>query len=211
MPIDTTTLYSFIAACIAVYLAPGADMAYIGSNAMSHGLRIGLWAAIGPVVGCMLQALAAVLGISTALLAFPLLFDIIRWLGVGYLVYLGIRLLQSGPLAIRESTAPPPSPRGVFLRGLAINLLNPKVALFFIAFLPQFVDPSRGNAHEQLVFLCLIFTSGAVLWCGFQAFAFARAGSAIAGSDRAQRWQRRIAGSAFLTFAGLLAFSEARR
>jgi leucine efflux protein len=210
MPIDPHTLASFLAACLAVFLAPGPDMAYIGANAMAHGFRIGLWAAIGPVIGCMVQAFAAVFGVSAALTALPLLFDAVRWAGVVYLVYLGIQVLRSGHVAIDAANAEPPSPRAAFLKGLAINLLNPKLALFFVAFLPQFVDPERGDPRGQLVVLCLIFVAGAIPWCAFQAYAFARAGRALANNRRAQTWQRRIAGSAFLGFAGVLALSQAR-
>lgn len=210
MPIEASTLYSFIAACIAVYLAPGPDMAYIGSNAMAHGLKVGLWAAIGPVVGCLVQALAAVFGVSAALTAVPLAFDVVRWVGVVYLVYLGVQVLRSGHVTIDRDAAPPPSPKAAFLRGAAISLLNPKLALFFMAFLPQFVDPTRGDPRRQLVFLCLIFICGAIPWCCFQAFAFARAGAALANNRKAQLWQRRIAGTSFLGFAGVLALTQTR-
>lgn len=211
MPIEPATFYSFLIACAAVYVAPGPDMAYVGSNAISHGVRVGLWAGLGPIVGCLVQALAAVLGVSTAIAAFPLVYDAIRWAGIAYLVYLGFQVLRSGPVRIEGSAGATPSPLAAFLRGFLINLFNPKIGLFFIAFLPQFVDPAKGDAHIQLVFLCAVFTSGAILWTCFLAFAFARAGVAMAGSEVAQRWQRRIAGSAFLGFAGLLAVSGAQR
>lgn len=211
MPIEPATLHAYLLACLAVYLAPGPDMAFIGSNAITHGLKIGLWAALGPVIGCAVQAIAAVVGLGTALYAYPLLFDAIRWAGVAYLVYLGIKVLRSGAVAIDREKTPRPAPLTVMARGVMVNLLNPKLALFFMAFLPQFVDRQRGDVQSQLLCLCAIFAGGAVLWCAFQAYAFARAGAVFAGSQRAQRWQRRIAGGSFLGFAAVLALSEAKQ
>ena len=100
------------------------------------------------------------------------------------------------------------APLNVLLRGAAINILNPKIALFFLAFLPQFVDPGRGNVFVQLAMLGGLFALGAILWCALQAFAFAWLGTRFAQSAAFGKWQRRLTGSAFIGFAGALAFAD---
>jgi len=211
MPLDAPTLLAFAAASLAVYLAPGADMAYIAANSVPHGFRAGASAATGTVLGVFAQALAAASGATAIFLVSPLAFEAVRWAGVAYLCWLGIRLLRAAAPQGGTGTAMPRRAASVVLKGIAINLLNPKMSLFFLAFLPQFADPARGAVFAQLLVLGLLFTGGAVLWCYFQAWAFARLGGWLAGGRGAAAWQSRISGGAMLLFAGLLAASGARR
>jgi len=211
MPFDAPTLLAFAAASLAVYLAPGADMAYIAANSVPHGLRAGMFAATGTVLGVFVQAIAAASGATAVFLVSPLAFEVVRWAGVAYLCWLGIRLLRargshvSMDLAARLRAGP------VILKGMAINIVNPKVSLFFLAFLPQFTDPVRGGMFVQLLILGLLFGAGAILWCYFQAWAFARLGGRLARWPRAALWQNRVSGGAMLLFAGLLAVTGTRR
>lgn len=209
--IDTPMLVAFLAASIAVYVTPGVDMAYIGSNSISHGSRAGLWAAAGTVIGVSTQALLAALGVTAVFAASPVIFEFIRWAGVAYLAYLGARLLLSREAIEWAAKHPAWSPRATLLKGIAINLLKPKVALFFAAFLPQFVDPTKGSVLLQLATLGAIFAAGAVVWCTFLALAFARIGERFRNSQTFALWQRRVTGTAFLGFAGLLAIADLRR
>lgn len=211
MPLDAPTLLAFAAASLAVYLAPGPDMAYIAANSVPHGLRAGASAATGTVLGVFVQALAAATGATAIFLVSPLAFEAVRWAGVAYLCWLGVRLLRARPAPGRAGAALNRGAVPVILKGLAINILNPKISLFFLAFLPQFTDPARGAVFAQLLALGLLFTGGAVLWCYFQAWAFARLGGWLVGRPRAALWQGRVSGTAMLLFAGLLAVSGARR
>lgn len=211
MAIDSTTLLTFVLACIAVYVTPGVDMAYIASNSVHRGARCGLWAAAGTVIGVSTQALAAALGVTAIFAASPLVFEVIRWAGVAYLAYLGIRLLISKDDMPWPRSAPSWSRWSTLLKGTAINLLNPKVALFFVAFLPQFVDPARRDVLVQLATLGLVFSVGSMIWCAFLALLFARIGDRFRTSSRFLSWQRRITGTAFVGFAGLLAVTDLRR
>lgn len=210
MPFDIPTLLAFAAASLAVYLAPGADMAYIAANSVPHGFRAGAHAATGTVLGVFVQALAAASGATAIFLVSPAAFEAVRWAGVAYLCWLGIRLLRAGEAAPAAAAQRRRAGR-VILKGAAINLLNPKISLFFLAFLPQFADPARGGMFAQLLTLGLLFTAGAVPWCYFQAWAFARLGGWLAGRRGAALWQARISGGAMLAFAGLLAAAGARR
>jgi threonine/homoserine/homoserine lactone efflux protein len=211
MPFDPATLLAFAAASLAVYLAPGADMAYIAANSVPHGLRAGALAATGTVLGVFAQAIAAATGATAIFLVSPVAFEAVRWAGVAYLCWLGIRLLRAGAPELAAGSVPQWRAGPVILKGVAINLLNPKISLFFLAFLPQFADPAQGGMFAQLLTLGLLFGAGAILWCYFLAWAFARLGGWLARWPRAALWQNRVSGGAMILFAGLLAASGLRR
>ncbi|WP_342642805.1 LysE family translocator [Rhodoligotrophos ferricapiens] len=210
MLIDPASLAGFMLASIAVYLAPGADMAYIGSTAMSRGFTAGLWASFGTLSGVAIQAFATGIGISALFVASPVLFEITRWVGVAYLAYLGVKMLTSVG-GERPHTRHELGRASLLVKGAAINLLNPKISLFFLAFLPQFADPSRGRMTAQLLLLGGLFTVGALIWGIIQAYAFSKAGNWLAARPSLQQWQERVTGSAMLLFAGMLAASGLRR
>ncbi|QPH55062.1 LysE family translocator [Pontivivens ytuae] len=207
MPVDPATLLAFLAACIVIYVIPGPDMAYIAANSLSGGRRGGLLAATGTVVGASIHALAAALGVSAIFAASPVAFEVVRWAGVGYLAWLGWQALRSDGRT-EAAGAPPKRPLLIIAKGTAINVLNPKVALFFLAFLPQFADPAAGALTAQLATLGLTFALGGAVWCAGLALVFAWAGGRLGASARVARWRSRITGSLFLTFAGALALGD---
>lgn len=211
MPVEPTTLAAFSLAAIAVYLAPGVDIAFIASRGINHGRRAGVVAGMGIALGVAIQAAASALGVTALFLASPILFEIIRWTGVAYLCWLGLSVLRGGderPEVARERSW---SVAGTMSKGAGINLLNPKVALFFLAFLPQFVDPARGDVTVQLAFLGGFFAAGSVVWCGALGLVFGSLGARFSGSDLFRRWQRRVTGTAFIGFAAALGFADVRR
>jgi len=213
---EAATLWAFAGATLAVYLAPGPDMAHIATNAFARGTRGGLAAAAGVTTGVWCQALAAAFGLAAVFAAIPALIEIVRWLGVAYLIYLGVSLLRA-PVAAGQADREPVrsvtwrEARGIWLKGLGINLLNPKITVFFVSFLPQFVDPARGPVTTQLLALAIAFSLGAIAWTALQAVVFARLGAAIGDSPHARRWQQRVTGTAFLAFATMLAATSLRR
>ena len=211
MPFDPATLPAFAAASIAVYLAPGADMAYIAANSVPHGFRAGAFAATGTVLGVFVQAVAAATGATAIFLISPVAFEIVRWAGVAYLCWLGIRLLRADVPNLSAEAPPGWRPGPAVLKGMAINILNPKISLFFLAFLPQFADPAQGSMFAQLLTLGLMFAGGAILWCYFLAWAFARLGGWLVRRRASLIWQNRISGGAMLVFAGMLAVAGVRR
>lgn len=211
MLLETQTLVAFALASLIVYVTPGVDMAYIASQSLGHGRRAGLWAACGTVLGVSLQAGAASIGVTALFAASPLVFEFVRWAGVAYLAWLGAKILRSQDTTTETAAGSVWTPMKNVVKGATINLLNPKVALFFVAFLPQFVDPDRGRILLQLGTLGGLFSIGSALWCGFLAVAFARLGDRIRRSRGFRTWQRRISGTAFLGFAGLLALADLRR
>jgi threonine/homoserine/homoserine lactone efflux protein len=215
MPLDQLLL--FVAAGLLLNLTPGPDVLYIVSNALRGGARLGMVAALGITAGCFAHILAAAVGVSALMAASATAFMVLKWVGAAYLVYVGCRLLLSrAESAIKleaahaHSTGPicPFDYKNVFLRGFWTNVLNPKVALFFLAFLPQFIAPTVENKPLAFLLLGLLFNFNG-LWVNL---GWALAAAWLAGRasvvQRSMLWLDRVAGALFVTFGINLALSE---
>ncbi|MEO6156667.1 MAG: LysE family translocator [Ilumatobacteraceae bacterium] len=150
------TLAAFAAAAVALMLVPGPAVLYVLNRSVSDGRRVGLAAVGGLELGNLMHALAAAAGLSAVLATSATAFNTVKWLGAGYLVYVGIRTLRRPPLPI-DITQPGITTRRAFAQGVVVNVLNPKVALFFLSFLPQFVHPADGRVGTQVLVLGLVF------------------------------------------------------
>jgi len=153
--LDINNIVLFIGAGLALNITPGPDMMYIVTRSISEGKWAGIVSAFGVSAGCIVHITAISFGLSGLLLAVPTAYDIIKYLGAGYLVYLGIKVLITGYKFQNENKSKK-NYRRVFWQGAITNVLNPKVALFFLAFLPQFITPT-GNITLQLLFLGILF------------------------------------------------------
>ena len=202
----------FASAALLVNLTPGPDMLFVVGSSAARGRRDGVFAALGVGLGCMLHIALAALGLSALLAASATAFTIVKWVGAGYLVWTGIVMLRSaGRRGAETSAAVPSTSMKVFWQGAATNALNPKVALFFLAFLPQFIAPSSDGQALAFVVLGLLFNAGgAVVNIGVALVAGAArerwAGSAQAGQVGA--WLQRAAGALFVALGVKLAFSS---
>jgi threonine/homoserine/homoserine lactone efflux protein len=156
----------FLATSILLNLTPGTDTFYILGRTLSQGPGAGIASALGIASGALVHTLAAALGLSALLAASATAFLVIRLAGAGYLVYLGVRMLLTRQLS-SSLAEDMPSARllDVYRQGLLTNLLNPKVALFFLAFLPQFISADGGNPYPGLTLLGLCFVLTSTLWC----------------------------------------------
>ena len=164
----------FILAGILLNLTPGQDTLYVPGRSLSGGLRAGIAAALGIGVGSLIHTVAAALGLSVVLAASPTAFMTVKLRGAAYLVFLGAKLLFFRP---RTLAAPRPSGRGdwsAFAQGILSNVLNPKVALFFLAFLPQFISPASTSKTLDFLALGATFVTTGTIWCLILAFAAAR-------------------------------------
>lgn len=150
------TLVTFGAASLALLVIPGPAVLYIVNRSVADGRRVGLAAVAGIEIGSLVHVVAAALGLSAALAASPRAFEVIAWLGAAYLVVLGIRALITRPVAGGDPIDAI-RPGRAFAQGVVVNVLNPKVALFFISFLPPFIDPGRGGAGLQSLLLGTLF------------------------------------------------------
>ena len=147
-------LWLFFVASILLNLTPGNDMIYVASRSISQGSRAGIISACGIFIGCMMHTIAAILGLSFIIAKSAFVFGIIKFLGAGYLIYLGTRALLTRASINEEIENMPRVNRLKLLRqGIITNVLNPKVAIFFLSFLPQFVDPSSPAFKLQLLVL----------------------------------------------------------
>jgi threonine/homoserine/homoserine lactone efflux protein len=154
---DVQTLGVFLAAGLALNVTPGPDMLYVAARSTSEGRGAGIVSALGIGAGTLVHIAALALGLSALLAAVPVAYDVVRYAGAAYLVWLGARALLRGGGGAGGRALAPATRWQVFRQGVVTNVLNPKVALFFLAFLPQFVDPSRGSPALQIVALGLLF------------------------------------------------------
>ncbi|MEM8730161.1 MAG: LysE family translocator [Pseudomonadota bacterium] len=199
--IDPTVLLVFLPAALALNLMPGADMMFCAAQAMSQGQRAAWRASAGIALGGMLHGLAAGLGLAAIMAAQPLLFDVIRWVGVAYLLWLAWNALIADPAAPSDARrAPRP-----FAEGLIVNLTNPKVILFVLAFMPQFIDPTQAILPQFLIFSALLVTGGFVI-NGLAGTLAGGVRQVIKG--RAARWPARISAVVFAALALRLILQE---
>jgi len=204
-------LWLFILSGLLLNVTPGPDTAYIIGRSIQFGWRGGAAAATGISVGCLVHVFGAAIGLSALLMASSAAFTVLKWAGAAYLLFTGVQMLLSRPQPIAEAAAAAETSLSrVFWQGALTNVLNPKVALFFLAFLPQFV--AAESAHKTLAFLVLglIFITSGTLWCfGIAAFA-ARAAGRIRQSAGAMAWINRALGGLFVYLGIRVAMLEAR-
>lgn len=198
MPVDPALLLACVLASIVVVLSPGPDMMFVLGQTLAGGARRGWAAAIGIWCGATLHVLAAALGVAALLAASPALFTVLRLAGAAYLVWLGIGALraawQGAPVAVPSAVAT----RRVVLQGALTNLTNPKVALFFLAFLPQFVAPGRAAPWVQMLLLGPLLPLLSVPFFAALIAGAGRASARLARSAHAARWLHGAAGAIFL-------------
>jgi threonine/homoserine/homoserine lactone efflux protein len=146
-----------MAAALALNVTPGPSILYVMSRSVGQGRTAGLVSALGLGMGSLIHAGAAALGLSVILAYSPLAYTVVKYLGAGYLVYLGVRILLVRDRQLSTAVLAHVSLTRVFWQGVVTELLNPKIVLFFMSFLPQFVDPARGSVAGQTLFLGLLF------------------------------------------------------
>jgi threonine/homoserine/homoserine lactone efflux protein len=202
---DAHSLLLFAGAGLVLNVTPGPDLLYILGRSVSQGRSAGVLSALGVAAGCLVHVLGAALGLSALVLAVPLAYDLVRWAGAAYLVVLGVKALRSGGGGLDVKALAPVPPLRVFLQGALTNVLNPKVALFFLAFLPQFADPARGPLAPQLLLLGAIFTVNGALVCVAFALCASQVGAWLRARYGISRLLDRVTGSVFVALGLRLA------
>jgi threonine/homoserine/homoserine lactone efflux protein len=207
-------LWLFIISGLLLNITPGPDTAYIVGRSVQMGWRGGAAAALGISAGCVVHVFAAAIGLSALLAASSVAFTAIKLLGAAYLIYIGIRMLLAYPSANDEApttgAADMLSLPQVFWQGALTNVLNPKVALFFLAFLPQFVAVDAPSKALAFIALGFIFIFNGTMWClGVAAFA-AKAAGRFRQSSRAVLWINRALGGVFIALGIRVAMTQSR-
>ena len=207
---EPAALALFLVATVTLNITPGPDMLYVIANSVGQGRKAGVAAAFGVGAGCIVHTCAAAFGLSALLTSSAVAFDLVRFAGAGYLLYLGVRSLvgKAAPLEARRLEGRRLG--GVFRQGVVTNVLNPKVALFFLAFLPQFVDQSRGNVVWQFLLLGTLFNLSGTLVNSGVALAAGSAGNWLGSRPGLARTQRWFTGSLFVALGARLALSAGR-
>lgn len=198
MIVEPAVLLAFAGAGLALNLTPGADMMYTLGQGLRSGRRAAMAANAGIAMGGLVQTLLAALGLGALVAAHPLAFDLIRWAGVVYLLVLAVQALRAGPVVAARAVAAQGAGR-VFVQAMVVNLLNPKVILFILALLPQFIDPARP-VLPQFMLLGLVFATGGFVVNGLVGVFAGSIGQRLAQSAGLARWLGRASA---VIFAGL--------
>ncbi len=207
---DFPVLAVFLLAMITLNFTPGPAMLYVVARSVGQGRAAGVVSALGVGAGTVAHTFLAALGLSTVLLSSAAAFQWVKFAGSAYLIYLGLRLLWPRPETNALPQATRESARRLFLQGFLTNLLNPKVALFFLAFLPQFVDPARGSVAVQMILLGLIYNCSATLAKLGVAFVSGFLASWFRGAPGFARWQRRFTGGTFILLGAGMVLADRR-
>jgi threonine/homoserine/homoserine lactone efflux protein len=209
MLLSPSSFLLFLAGAMVLLAIPGPAVFYILSRTIGHGRLAGVVSAAGIAVGSLFHVAAAVLGLSALLASSARAFSVVKYLGAAYLVFLGVRMLlrrDSPEISAAENSL---SLRRIFAQGVLVNLLNPKTALFFLAFLPQFVDTSRGHVSSQILFLGASFSLLGLCSDSCWALLAGTLAQKLRGNVRWLRAQRNISGSALIVLGLATAFSGA--
>jgi threonine/homoserine/homoserine lactone efflux protein len=210
MLIEPERLMIFAAAALALNLTPGSDMLSCLGQGLKSGARAGIAASLGIATGALIHIVAAGLGLAALLTAYPAAFETIRWAGVAYLVWLAIQAFRHPPMAALAAGPEVAAANAwrAWRDGIAVNLLNPKVAVFVLAFLPQFVDPARGAPFLQFLLLGAILNIGGTAINALVGAFAGGIGRVLTTSRRLVRAFQVLSGTVFLGLAARLAFER---
>jgi len=204
--LEVTLLFTVSSAALAV--APGPDNIFVLAQSAIHGRKAGILVTLGLCTGLLFHITAVALGVAAVIMASSIAFTILKAAGAGYLLYLAWQAFRAGDARIDTSKGDVLSAKALYFRGILMNISNPKIAIFFLAFLPQFADPARGSVAAQIVILGLLFMGTTLVIFGAIAWASGRIGVWLRKSYRAQSIMNRTAGMIFLLLACRLALSK---
>jgi threonine/homoserine/homoserine lactone efflux protein len=208
---DWSTLAVFSAAALLLLVIPGPAVLYIVAQSVSRGRMAGLVSMLGIQVGGLVHVAAAAVGLSALVVHSAVAFSVVKYAGATYLVFLGVRRLLGRDARAREGVLQERRLRSLFAQGIVVNVLNPKTALFFFAFLPQFVDVSRGNVAFQILVLGFVFIGLAVLSDGAYAIAAGSAAGWLNARRGFSRAERYVSGAVLVGLGLVTALSGAHR
>ena len=195
---DPTLWGLFVVASVVLLLTPGPAVLYIVARSVAQGRTAGLVSVLGIHLGTIVHITAAAVGLSALLVSSALAFAIVKYLGAAYLIWIGIRTLMAKVPDAETPVVPAEPLYRAFRDGFLVNLFNPKTAIFFLAFLPQFADPARGALHGQILVLGLTFMGLGIASDGMFALIAGAAGDFLRHNRRFLRLQRWFAGTSFI-------------
>ena len=212
--IDLATLATFMAVVLGLFLVPGPAVLLVLTRTAQGGRRVGIATGAGIAMGDLVHTLLAAVGLSALLMTSALAFGIVKLCGAGYLLWLGVRAFLEKPAPAGDpASAAPPTPAAVsawraFWQAIPAELLNPKTALFFLAFMPQFVHAERGQALGQFLVLGLVFVAMSLAYSTMLAVVARYLGRAVGRLRWLQRWKGKLIGAIFMTLGVRVAFQQ---
>ena len=205
------SFWLFALASLMLNLTLGNDMLYVITRSTSQGIKAGVVSSLCIMAGCMVHIIAAVVGLSAIIARSALAFNIVKYAGAAYLIYLGLRSLLNKKRSFEIKTdVPVLSHRNLFWQGVVTNVLNPKVALFFLAFLPQFVDLKTGGMQWQILFLGTWFDISGTIVNILVALLFGKISNWLTQSPRFVQWQERVTGAILIGLGVKVALSSSK-
>jgi threonine/homoserine/homoserine lactone efflux protein len=207
---SASTLAVFAAASFALIVVPGPSVLYIVGASISQGRRAGLTSMLGVQAGGLVHVFAAAIGVSALIASSAEAFNVVKFAGAAYLVYLGVQRIRHAGEDDHEQQAPR-SHAHLFRQGVVVNILNPKVAIFFVAFLPQFIDPAAGTPGLQIIVLGLVFLLIAMISDGAYALLAGTAAEHLRGSFRSRQRLDRVSGTIIIGLGAVAALTGHRK
>jgi threonine/homoserine/homoserine lactone efflux protein len=203
----------FVFAGILLNITPGVDFLYVLGRSTVRGFGAGVWAALGIGAGCFVHIAAAALGLSAVLASSAAAFTVVKWMGAAYLIYVGVGMIRQRVTHVPLPTGPALTPAQpdnarIFWQGFATNVLNPKVALFFLAFVPQFIDVHSPGKVQAFLLLGTIFNTTGTVWNLFVAWSSAWLSRRLDLASRLGRWLNRALGAMFIGLGVKLALGQ---
>ncbi len=209
MIFEITHVLTFVLAVLALFLVPGPAVLLTLTQSMSGGRKVGLATSLGIALGDSVHTLMAVLGLSALLMTSAAAFNLVKYAGAAYLFYLGLRAwIKPSTSAISQLNVQPLDTRRAFRQALVTEVLNPRTAVFFLAFLPQFVQPAHGPAIIQLLMLGLIFIVLSIVYTSLLALAAGSLGPWLMHHAGIARWQGKVTGSVYIGLGIRLALQQ---
>jgi threonine/homoserine/homoserine lactone efflux protein len=202
------TLTTFLLAALLLAITPGPSMLHVVTSSVRQGRRGGIFSALGSFAGRVVHTVAVALGLSALLLAVPYAFEVIKLVGAVYLIYLGIKTIIRKEATEAEVLLKPQALITTFYQGILTNLINPKVAIFFLAFLPQFIDPARGSVSWQIIVLGFMLNFTNTLVYIVIALLSGSISKWLRGRRTISSLQRWFAGGIYIVFGTTLALTE---
>lgn len=201
----------FVLSCILLNITPGQDTMYIIGRSVAQGRQAGIMSVLGIMTGVLVHTLLAALGLSVILATSSLAFSIIKYAGAGYLVWMGVGFImnRTDRSALPDAPSSVPNPWKIFQQGVLTNVLNPKVALFFLSFLPQFVSPQSDLVFVPFMILGLVFFTTGSIWCLFLVYGADWLSTRFRGRPSAGGVLKKVTGALFIGLGIRLALSQA--
>lgn len=195
---ELTALVTYIAVVIGLFLIPGPAVLLVITRTVQGGRKAGIATGLGVATGDLIHTLGAALGLSAILMTSATAFNLVKWAGACYLVYLGVRAFMAKTSTYARADLPQVTPTQAFFQAVGAEVLNPKTAIFFLAFLPQFVHPQSGSSLLQFVVLGLIFSGLSAVYTSLISLSIRPLSRMIKGLARLRRWEGKIIGTLFM-------------